>query len=497
MLNNSRFININDKVLLELSGSYSPHSYKYEYSINSFTGKKTFYIAYSESDSISNRDNGAEQLGELSNSWFYPDVNRYISNSGITFTDEVEPLIPIYFNKLRIHLLSGYNFNDAEGFVLNAYLKNIKHDKVNLLSFSFLKSFPNNTITINPEPLYINSKYYNRYIELDLLSPEKLLENNDYAFIVQELTDEAIDNNTLLYFDFHSINSYDSKKSTVNTFETVQRAITPVDAYKNFSVKFEEVGDYFEYYALYKGSIISNFIDKQSLVGKSWILTHKIEVYEQLGLQMVKTDEIEKIQRSNFEKPLKFRPIIEYASEAYSFTIKYTCIFTEINSNEQFYRGASLSSLSPKKYGKSLQALNVEGLLRYEVYKEIPKNLNLQLSLNEAGEAKTAIVNHYLDRITLSSSSEIKVMPFTNVYSFKFDGSVAQNLEYFIVFISDDNEKLYIADIEENNTDTELYFKISESNATKIRQFSNRTYYIVGINSNGESTVLANGTFTV
>lgn len=495
---NSRYININDRILLEYSNNTTQKDYKYDIVRNGDTKRNTFYISY-ENAAVAdyNRDNGAERLDNVnSNRWFYLDVDRFKAKPNLTFELNKQPIIGLRYNRLRIHLLSGYTMNDIQGFIMQIYLKDVRQNNINLMSFAFLRDFPNDNIRFNPEPLYINSKYYNRYIELDLLSPESLLTDGNYQFMVNELTDDPIDKNTLVYIDFNTI-SRTENNIYLFTDEIVKRAETVVDKYRFFGLRISEVDDYFEHYATFKNGFPTEFINNMAAVNRIWHITHKIEVFEQIGFQNIKTDEVEKIQRSNFDRPLRYRPILVYSDTAFSFSIKYTCIFTDTTTNEQFYRTSHLSKLNPRKYGVNLKKLNISGFTRLDVFHPSDINLVNEFTARDLGEGQIKFVNNYIRRINLAQDNVIEVTPFTNVYQFEFEESIAEGLEFFISFISDDGEKIYITDIEEENTDTKLFFKIQERIAERIRTFTNRDWYIIGVNPNGESTTIAKGTFII
>jgi hypothetical protein len=494
---NSRYININDKFLIEYSNLTYAKDYKYDIVNNSYTKRKSFYISYEHAkDAVYNRDNGVERLeSPLSNTWLYLDVDRFTSKYDISNIIDKTPILPLRFNKVRIHILSGYNFSDTQGFILQTYLKDIKNEPINLLNFAFVSDFPNDTISFNPEPLYINSKYYNRYIELDLLSPEYLLTDNNFKFIIDELTEQPIDDKTLLYIDFHQISNID--ESIIYTDSVISRAETVVDKYKYFSLIINEVGDYFEHYATFKGGFPNEFIDNMSSMNRSWNIIHRLEVFEQLGHSIIKTDEIEKIQRSNFNLPLRFRPILLHSGTAYSFSIKYTCIFKDMTTGEQFFRTANISKLNPKKYGINLQKINIDNFSKINIYHRPDVNLVNQYSATDNGKLNTRYINNYINRVELTHDSVIEITPFANVYQFQFNESIAQGLQFFLTFISDDGQKLYIPDIEDDNTDTILFFKVQEKLCERIRTFSNRVWYIIGVTTEGDATTLVKGSFII
>lgn len=492
----ARYININDRIIVEISNDAASKDLKYDITTNSHTNRNSFYVSYEE-DSNSNRDNGAERLdAPTSNRWLYLDVDRFVSGTGISSRINVQPIIPLRFNRIRIHILSGYTFDDSNGFVLQSYIKDIRSNQVNLLNFAFLRDFPNETISFNPEPLYINSKYYNRYIELDMLSPDSLINDANFQFMVNELSTLKLDKNSLVYFDFHNIQRTEEDDTYLITDNLIQRSLTVTDKYKYFGLNLKEVGDYFEYHATFKNGFPTEFINNMSQVGRFWVINHKLEVFEQVGMQMIKTSEIERIQRDSFNRVLKFRPIVENAAIAYSFTIKYTATFTDTNTNEQFYRVASLSKLNPKKYGETLMRLNTDSFANLNVYHKSPVNVVNNFQAIEAGQTQTLVVNHYLKTVTQDNPT-MQIEPFTNVYSFEFNDSIAHGFEFFLSFVSDDEEKIYVPDIEEENTETKLFFKIPEKTAMQVRTFSNRSYYIIGVNANGESTVISKGLFNV
>jgi len=489
----ARYINIDDKFIVELSNSTIKKDWFYDIVTNTHTNEKSFYVSYQhDTETNSTRDNGIERLGKFTNNWIYLDVNTFKANTGLVYENDIIPILDLPYNVIKIHMLAGYTMEDYNGFTLNAYVNDVRNTRINLLNFAFIKDFPNENIEFSPEPLYINSRYYNRFIELHMISPEYFLQPTDYQFLLDKLSNNAIDNKTLINFEFSYIINIDEY---ITTGQTIKRAETLTDNYKYFGLRLEEVQDYFELYATYKGGFPSEFIDKMATLNRQWILTHKLEVFEQLGFSMVKTSEVEMIQRSNFNKPMKFRPIIENANNAYSFSIKYTCIFRDITTNEQFYRVANLSKLNPKKYGESILKLNVSNIQPINLYNKQDPSVILQFNGINNLQEKTLVVNHYLREIPIVDNTNITIEPFTNVYAFNFNSSIAEGFEFFLAFVSDDNEKLYISDIEEQNSDTSLFFKITEQQATQIKRFSNKTFYIIGVNTNGESTVIHKGGF--
>ena len=495
---NSRFINFTDQILLEYSNTTEQKDYKYDIITNNYTNRRSFYISYEHAATADyNRDNGAERVNDTeSNRWFYLDVDRFKAKAMLAMDLNKQPIIPLQFNKLKIHLLSGYTMNDMVGFVLQVYIKNIRDTNVNLMNFAFLKDFPNNTIRFNPEPLYINSRYYNRYIELDLLSPEYLLTDNNYQFMVNELSDQPLNDKSLLYFDFNTISTTEDNNTYFITDSVIPRVETVVDKYRLFSLRIREIDDsYFEHHATFRGGFPAEFINNMASMNRTWNIIHRIEVFEQLGHNNIKTDEIEKIQRSNFNVPLRFRPILLHAATAYSFSLKYTCIFRDTTTGEQFYRTASLSKLNPRGYGLNIRKLNVAGFTRLDVYHASDINVVNQFNGTDNGTGQTRFINNYLQQINLLQEAVIEVTPFSNVYQFQFDETLAEGFEFFLAFIADDGEKLYVPDIEEENTDTKLFFKIQERVAERIRTFRNRSWYIIGVNPNGDPTTIAKGVF--
>ena len=104
------------------------------------------------------------------NHYFYEDNN--ISN---IVQDRINFQVP--FDTIRIHILSGYTFNDTLGFLLsvkgsqtgNAEYKSADNNVI-LQNFIFHKGNISNVIKFNSHPFYMSQRFYDRYIEFQVPS---------------------------------------------------------------------------------------------------------------------------------------------------------------------------------------------------------------------------------------------------------------------------------------------------------------------------------------
>ena len=84
----------------------------------------------------------------------------------------------LMYNRLRVHVLSGYNFDDIDGFSINAYILGYNKKLINLCNWFYLKN-STGELHFNTKPLKISESVFDKYIYIDILSVilQKLLRN--------------------------------------------------------------------------------------------------------------------------------------------------------------------------------------------------------------------------------------------------------------------------------------------------------------------------------
>lgn len=95
------------------------------------------------------------------------------------------------YDTVRIHILTGYVFNDIEGFNLrikarqrtfnkstDASVVNINNTEAIISSFTFHKGTMGKVVEFNPNPIYMTERFYDRYIEFKIPSIYTLAINN-------------------------------------------------------------------------------------------------------------------------------------------------------------------------------------------------------------------------------------------------------------------------------------------------------------------------------
>jgi hypothetical protein len=95
------------------------------------------------------------------------------------------------YDTIRIHILTGYVFNDVEGFNLKVKAKqrrfnkntdssvvNINNTEAIISSFVFHKGIMGKVVEFNPNPVYMSERFYDRFIEFKIPSVYTLALNN-------------------------------------------------------------------------------------------------------------------------------------------------------------------------------------------------------------------------------------------------------------------------------------------------------------------------------
>lgn len=119
------------------------------------------------------------------------------------------------YDTIRVYLLTGFVFNGIEGMAIrvkaktnNNSLENYKNEYVTLLNEVFFKDRLQQKVNWLPNPLYMNSKFYDRYIEIKVPDAYYFGYPNNKTSVNQELFDILnIDYSGNLILEFATISS--------------------------------------------------------------------------------------------------------------------------------------------------------------------------------------------------------------------------------------------------------------------------------------------------
>jgi LysM repeat protein len=302
----------------------------------------------------------------------------------------------VVMEKVRFHFVAGFDFDQFVALLLN--VSHTENDgKKNVFANILLSPETiHELIIFNPKPLFISNAMYDRFI--DILVPSIKNINEDYkiaavpantfvaaitptpngstGFIYNNPIDlglaecskkKTIVTGTSTNYDSYEVSEfYTATVSQSNEFDNV-------GAYINESV----VGDYIEFYLTFNSGFPEELISilNRRNPADSWIVIHQLSVFEQLGSSFINTSRQVFFQEDGFDEPNIFRPVLKNANHAVSMSIDLICRLTNQRNGEQIIREASFNLISPKKYGKKLNALPIlDKPGSQTVYNKIVKN---------------------------------------------------------------------------------------------------------------------------
>lgn len=328
-----------------------------------------------------------QQISE--NEWVHLDIDRPLKffeqqNNNLIFEDlwnDIKQELYITYNTLKIHILSGYTFDDIAGLIAKiSYIDN-NYNQVFVANVSYLKE---EDINYHSRPLQIGDKVYDRYVSI--LFPTL----RDLKDIDTQVTSKFKDTDSLFYYkkQFPNIDNakinillYEVNRVVTNTkgqliLETVlplnndtngivRREIELQDIFSGISAIIQESnnGDYFELFPTYEGEFLEDYIQQRAQFNnESYIVIHEIDLYEQQfsisGYSEIKTQSFTQIQESNFSEPFKYRPII-LNSNTIAFTIDYTIRLYNQTNPSHIIRMSSLTYPNAKKYGRFMSKIDI------------------------------------------------------------------------------------------------------------------------------------------
>lgn len=286
----------------------------------------------------------------------------------------------VTYDRVRVHILSGYTFTASSGFVLETSYPEANGTKNTRVS---LETYVNgdNYIVFNTRPLVMNGANYDKYIEFKIPSLSDMITEYNAAVDKQDALAYYLTSDNggfltegLIRFDFYeitevnNINGYDYLTTGIPTYVSIE----PQDQFSNLAAVIKQNGDYFEYYPTWDNTFIADYIAILSETKGRYVVIHELTVSEQIGFSQVYSSSNVILQTSDFDQPSLFKPILKNADTAFSFSIDYTMRLTNETDGSQIIRTASFTSFEPKRFGRNSLKLNVrEDVLPYKVYNKI------------------------------------------------------------------------------------------------------------------------------
>jgi len=454
---------------------------------------------------------GKMALLDKDTAYYYPN-----SDPDIVVTDiSIFPSINVEYDKVRIHILSGYNFDELEGFIASVYMRSGDNKQIRLSNIAYLKS-SNFLLKLNSSPIKISGDMFDKYVEFEIPSPEYMLDDQEAnpgsdAILCYYFTNgQYFNTERNAYFEFREIESilYENGFVFLNTGEVTRFSFSTHDKFDVLTASIEEKESYFEYSAKWDGNTIEDFIfSLNSLAGNNYCILHDIEVIEQIGESFIPSYNISTIQRESYDRVFKFRPILEYASSATSFSISYTVRLYNQVDGKSIVKTSYITSMNVNKYGERMVPITISGATPVKIYNQIVrKNNEIIDSLSNilTNVMTVSYINTY--GIELSESTPtVLINPFDNIISISLIKentalSLSSISDHYMVFIRNDNTELKIPEFKNaqyNKNNGELVFKLLKQQAKEIIQYANKAFYITSRNPDGIETVIYKGQFTI
>lgn len=459
-------------------------------------------------------------------------------NTSLTSTANLPIVFPsnisVVYDCIRYHILAGYNLNNIDGLIMQVQYAGVDGSLVTFSQTRISKGSSQNYV-LNPSPVTIGSNLFDKYVEVKI--PSLVDMNNKYGAATVPNKPNTLagktskDGNGFLVaapiriiaheiFNTTSTNGYD----TYGTQILAQLSLESTDPFKNIGAYIApaDTGDFFEYFATDNGGFPEDFILFQNSIGNSYYLQHSIEVLEQVGAALLNTSNFNTIQTTAYDVPNLFRPIVRYPQVAVSFTLRYTMTLVNSKDQSRLIRISTYTSNDVGRYGSDIQPLQLSVLPQQQkIYNKVAGGTNIQIGSSQIAPREIvkfsnvfidrSLVNTSLTNLTVNGTTIIQqdvnqsaaiaygigqtyitISPFDNYFKFTFfqkanDGTT-RNIDlsssgtYAIVFIDNNNNKVSAPSIADNNlaktSQGELAFKVEETIASQVLQFTNRRFYI-------------------
>lgn len=545
-----------------------------------FTNQNYYRVAnaFNNSKQVFNVDSALNVTGNVRDLTVVEADNNlvaYLDSDKVPNYDEYDPnltttlLSPftVIQDTVKFHFQTGFNFQEITAVILG--IKTQMNDGNFFVLCELLLSALtfDSIIRFDPTPLFLNGVVYDRFVIVKIPSIKNI--NNDYYTSPTPST-------TFAGVATNGIGLVPNIPITISLFESVNHETifatngVQYDGYdisQNFEVKLAQAndlanlgaiiqeatdGDYIEYYASWNGGFPDELIvelDKQG-TDQDWDIIHQLTVFEQVGSNFITSGPYTIYQNSDFDKTLKFRPILENAGVSISTSIDYLMRLYNRLTGDQYIRNGSVTITNPNKYGKQLikiplaeapqsqKIYNKIVQMSYDATKLFIDQANQGIIQNSSSgtgavtpvttvttiqyiplfyEQSTIVVAEKSQLITKTDSTQIVAFgqgklpiildPFDNVFKFKVyllsgTSTIAMDLnlnsKFNLVFNSSQNPLSFTNandPTKENLGSGEITFTVPADSSSTILKSTDRSFYITTTASDGTQTALYQGTW--
>lgn len=541
--NISKYVQLNDFLLLEYEFNRDDVSINCDspFVAETIWGVKQYYTSGAAGNTNNQLIMQSVPTNSTRSSWYIntDDTSVYFNSYFDSSTAISQTTYP--HDTVKVHIVSGYNFDDIAGFLLQIRAEDASNYLVDLSNFTWIKQIKGNyVVKFAVEPLFLGNRFYDKYVEFKIPSISHLggqtFEPIEASLGIKLLSD--------VYIQYSTIPEIDNYRYVISEKIQLQLPVESNADKFNCYIAESTAGDYIEYYATWNDIIIGEymgdiesgriplftsnnpndnyeqFIEEYGTESAKWVLIHEIQVYEQIPPSTtLMTQRFQFTQDGNFMSPNKFRPIILNADIASTYSIDYICRLMNRMDGSQIIRKASFSSNDPKKYGRTFTRINIDNYIPYKVFNRIPGEVANIVS--GSGPQKTKYVKIFYDTTNVVLNMSNEVLPQgtgplflkdgDSTYMFKFerlnqntDPIQRENVDlagvynYALSFTLDDKTKIEVNPTYSTNMNTtlgQLEFKLMADQVAKLLSQANNGYSIIIKNSDGTQYIFYEGLF--
>jgi len=309
--------------------------------------------------------------------------------------------VNVKYHTLKLHILTGFNFESLEGIILRCSYKDTKNNQVYVANVEYTKDYE---VEYHSSPFIIGDRTFDRYIKVSIPSIESLYEVDSQLDITDEV--KSLDkklglrefpniNQSKLEIEYFELNEIEVDSKGQEILKSVSLIgekngnfstdIETEDVFGGVAVVIRENvdGDYFDLFPTFNGQLIEDyFAERSRYYDNSFIIFHDVELYEHIfdlsidqGYSKEQTHKITHVQEANFNKSFKYRPIVEN-EDTMAFSIVYTIRILDETNNFYIIKKATYTYPDARKYGKSLNRLTVDIQNPIKVVNKILKSDN-------------------------------------------------------------------------------------------------------------------------
>jgi hypothetical protein len=473
-----------------------------------------------------------------------------VSNLPVVFPSN----IGVYYDSVKFHIVSGYNFDNLDGVILQAKFQERTGKKATVMQVLLQKADVELPV-LNPNPIYLGGALYDKYVEVKFPAYANMV----YEFDV--LNGNSAQSSTLaakissdgngflrdapVEFTVFEVTQTVLKNGYQNYIgqTRAQLSIFPKDNFSSLSgvIQENQFYNYLEFYPTWDGNFLEDFLSSEGKVGNTYYVVNDIEVKEQVGLSYITTYNFTSVQTEDFNSPAIFRPVLVNPLST-SFVVNYTMRLVNKGNQNQIIRRSTFSSFDVNKYGKENNIINLTtGAYAQKVYNKIIQAPNLISNVGVAPNVtplekkipvfykdnnisvtqETIIIDKNGNIISETSTPDVtrlfgqgkaKVLidPFDNFFKFTVynlkDGTTPElldlgnSLTYYMVFLDVSGQSVRVENIKNktaisNPSQGQISFKVVDSNSKKILGFTTKEFYIVSKTPDGVETKLYSGSW--